>query len=153
MVNREARDRAARALRRFLDRETTNEEFDSEYAHIGPIWSRGKDRAIAAIYGFAWNLYDDFEEHKLEGAYELDNPVCEMAERCVLFLRSGLSYEWKKTSFIGIDWRRILSGFLPLIRWEEDPKKRFERFLNESAGDASVWPFYRREDYEVTLSS
>jgi hypothetical protein len=151
MVNREARDQAATALRRFLDGATTNEEFDSEYAHVAPVWKRGKDRAIAAVYGFAWNLYDDFTEHKLEGAWELDEPVKKIAERCVLFLRSDDEYEWKRSEFIGIDWRRIFSRFLPWIKWEEDTLKRFEANLGEPEGDAQVWPFYRREDYEVSL--
>jgi hypothetical protein len=152
MVSREAREQAARALRRFLDCETTNEEFDSECVHVGPIWNRSKDRAITAVYGFAWNLYDDFTEHKLEGAWELDEPVKEIAERCVLFLGSDYEYEWKKSEFIGIDWRRVFSRFLPWVKWETDTLKRFETNLGEPAGDASVWPFYRTADFHDALS-
>ncbi|MDR3724834.1 MAG: hypothetical protein P4K83_10145 [Terracidiphilus sp.] len=152
MVNQEARKKAARALRRFLDCETSNEEFDSEYVRIGPAWNRSKDRAITAVYGFAWNLYDDFKEHKLEAEWELDKQVKEIAERCVLFLGTDCEYEWKKSEFIGIDWRRVFSGFLPWIKWEADTLKRFEANLGEPAGDASVWPFYQAADFHDALS-
>jgi len=151
MVNREARDQAARALERFLKCETTNRVFESEYEEVATTWKRHTDRGIAAVYGFAWNLYDDFEEHKLEGAHELDQPVLQMAERCLLFLRSDCEYEWRKAKLIGLDWRRILSRFLPWIQWEADPDKRFEQFLAEPGGEASVWPFYRREDCAASL--
>lgn len=151
MVNREARDKAAEALRRFLACQTTNKEFDREFTEIAATWKRQKDRAIAAVYGFAWNLYDDFEEHKLDGDWEPEAMAREMAERCVRFLQTDLEYEWKREKFIGLDWRRIFSKFLPWIRWEADPKKRFERFMAEPAGDVSVWPFYRSQDFEAGL--
>jgi hypothetical protein len=146
MVTREARDKAAETLRQFLACETTNEEFDNEFAAISITWKRHTDRGIAAVYGFAWNLYDDFEEHTLEGAYELDPPVRAIAERCVQFLQSDCEYEWRRAKFIGLDWRRIFSKFLPWIKWEADPVKRFEQFMAEPAGDVTVWPFYCAED-------
>ena len=148
MVNREARDRAATALRRFLVCETTNKEFDREFTEISATWKRKKDRAITAVYGFAWNLYDDFEEHKLDGIWEPEDVVRQMAERCVRFLQTDLEYEWRRAEFIGLDWRRIFSKFLHWIKWEADPRRRFGQFMAESAGDVSVWPFYRRDDYE-----
>ena len=150
MVDREVRDKAALALQRFLECETTNEEFDAEFTGLAATWKRHSDRAIAAVYGFAWNLYDDFEEHTLEGAYELDEPVLAMAGRCVRFLRSDLEYEWRKAKFIGLDWRRIAARILPWVHWEQDPMKRFQAYLGEPSGDASVWPFYRREDNEAS---
>lgn len=147
MVNREARRGAALALRRFLGGQSTNKEFDREFAAVAPELERGQDRALRAIYGFCWNLYDDFEEHRLEGDWALEPPVREIAERCLLFLGSGCSYEWKKTKFIGLDWRRILARFLPWIKWEHDPLKRFEAYLGEPEGEARFWPFYRECDY------
>jgi hypothetical protein len=151
MVHREARDQAAKALERFLQCETSNEEFDHEYTEIARTAKRQTDRALKAVYGFSWNLYDDFEEHKLDGAYELDEPVRAIAERCVVFLRSDYEYEWRKADFFGIDWRRMAARVLPWIRWEADPLKRFELFMAEPTGEVSVWPFYRREDYVASL--
>lgn len=146
MVNREARHLAALALRRFLDGQSTNREFDREFSAAVPVLERCPDRALRAIYGFCWNFYDDFEEHRLEGEWALEPPVRAIAERCLLFLASDCPYEWKKTKLIGLDWRRIFARFLPWMRWESDPLKRFEAYLGEPAGEARCWPFYRAGD-------
>jgi hypothetical protein len=102
MVDRESRRHAVRALRRFLDCETTNDEYESEYPGPVLVMKRAsKDLAIRAISEFSWYWFDDFSVHRLDGRHALTSEERSFGEQCVLFLQSGLEYEWKEFRFIG----------------------------------------------------
>jgi len=143
MVDREARQQAAHAVRRFLDCETTNDVYESEY----PLhWSQ--DLAIRAIYELSWSWFDDFNAHKLEGKYELPVEMRMIGERCALFLGSGHEYDWKEFKFIstGIFSRSELIT-LGLTDHQVGINESLAAYLDEPQGDATVWPFFRASDH------
>ncbi|MCL2661475.1 MAG: hypothetical protein FWD64_13285 [Acidobacteriaceae bacterium] len=139
-------------MRRFLCCETTNDEYDAEYPHP-EMFGRcsNADPAIRAIWNISWFWYDDIETHKLEGKHELTPETKEIAERCCLFLASDSRYKWRKTKFTSIG--GIVTGIfcsvftaLRLKRTRPTVYGEFAQFLNQPEGDASVWPFFRRDE-------
>lgn len=153
MIDREARMEAARAVRRFLDCVTNNEEYLSEYPSPPSFGRRGKDPAIRAIYEFTWNWCDDFDTHRLEGEHRLDEEARGIGWRCVLFLESDIEYEWRKVNFM---WTGI--HILDILRLGRRHKpatldEKLAAHLAQPEGDASVWPFFRNSDYRAVLKS
>lgn len=74
----------------------TNDDFDDVYHdvyHDG--YDSSNDRAVAEIGGFCYGLYSsDVFPYRLRGRYAVADDMRAMAARSVLFLRSGLEYEW-----------------------------------------------------------
>jgi hypothetical protein len=134
MIDREARDKAARLLDRFIRCEITN----FQYADNFPRTSQ--DRVLEAMFWWTWGLYSDVKEHKLEGRHRLDPRTMESLNRCLLFLRSDLEYEWPDnpwTTLSGMFLSLLTLGFLAR-RWQE---REFER-----RGEIDMWPFLRQDD-------
>jgi hypothetical protein len=148
MVDRQARNEALQALRRFLRCETTNDEYESEYP-LPVLFGRkeSKDPAIKVIHGMSWNWFDDFNSHKLEEKYELDPETKQVAERCCVFLDSDCEYEWRETNFIQTGFTRSVLTTLGLIRTTPTLEERIANHLDQPEGDAAVWPFFRQSDY------
>jgi hypothetical protein len=153
MVDEQTRREALTALQRFLACETTNDEYEGEYP-LPTLFRRkaSTDPAIKAIYSMSWNWFDDFNNHKLERGYELDSEVREIAERCVTFLQSDCEYEWHETNFISTSFMRSVVTTLGLSPTTTGVEERVKNHLDQPEGDASVWPFFRREDL-ITASS
>lgn len=129
MIDRVARDRAALLLRRFAAGRITNFQFDEEYP--GP----SVDAGVRAVGDRAWNLYDDFREHRLEPAPALRREIA----RWVVFLHSDAEYAWPRCPFVSIRaprWLNWLSGGLLHRRQDEE----FARWARR--GDDSAWPFH-----------
>lgn len=150
MVNQPARERLVVVLQDFLAARTTNREFERSFEQV-LAEHRGQDRGIAAVYGFFWNLYDDYEEHKLAGEWALELPVGAMAERCAEFLATNLEYRWKQSNFIGLDWRRMFSRILPWVKVFEEPVERFRQRIAQPDGDALCWPFFDTAEFEAKV--
>jgi hypothetical protein len=153
MIDRDARLQAAKAVQRFLDCETTNEDYISEYPSPGQFRWKGKDPAIWAIDDFSWNWYDDFDTHRLEGYYQLPQEARAISRRCVLFLKSDFEYEWRKVNFIcmGIhilDILRLGRRHKPVTLDE-----KLAAHLAQPEGNAPVWPFFRISDYHAVLKA
>ena len=151
MIDRDTRLQAAKAVQRFLDGETNNEDYLSEYPSPPMLGRRGKDPAIRAVYEFSWNWYDDFHTHRLEGEYQLPQETRAIGRRCVLFLKSDLKYEWRKANFM---WTGIhLPNILRLGRRHKPDTldEKLAAHLAQPEGDASVWPFFRMSDYQAAL--
>lgn len=152
MIDWEARGRAQELMQDLLACAITNRQFEAGFtALLGP-GRTSADRGVIAAYGFFWNLYDDLEEHKLEGEHAPEPGVLEIAERCMLFMDTGFEYRWKKMNFIGLNWRRMLARILPWIRYEQNPVVRFGCQVAEPGGDVAAWPFYCIEDYSAKLA-
>jgi hypothetical protein len=147
MVDREARSEALRALQRFLDCVTTNDEYESEYP-LPELFGRkaSKDPAIRAIHSMSWNWFDDFKDHKLEREYELDPETKSVAERCHQFLRSDYEYEWKETNFISTGFIGSVLTTLGIARTVPSVEERIANHLDQPEGEASAWPFFRNID-------
>lgn len=99
------------------------------------------------FYNGAWPLYDDLHKHKLTGKWAIPVEGKPIAARYILFLKTDLEYEWpRKTGIKEVPWAFLglfTLGIASLIR--NRIKTKGER------GDKTVWPFYRRSDYEAAL--
>jgi hypothetical protein len=152
-VDFETRAVAACALQRFLDCDTTNDDYESEYPLpelFGRKWS--SDLAIRAIYEFSWSLFDDINTHRLEGKYALNEETERVGRRCVLFLRSSAEYEWREAKFIKAG---ALLSHLVTLNLMDRPltlEEQLAAHLNEAEGEAAVWPFFRHSTYELALN-
>jgi hypothetical protein len=135
MIDRAARRQAAETIRRFVNGQITNKEFLRRYPNSK------EDPAIWALDDTVWCLYDDILIHKLSGKYALTKEFKSEVSRWLLFLYSDAEYQWPKIGKPGF--RQAQSWVcraLPFAR------RRFKRFRD--AGDYSVWPFLRWEDFE-----
>jgi hypothetical protein len=135
MINRKARDSAVELIRKLISGHITNDEFEDGYSSIS-----NDDSVIDEIYHYGtWYLYDDLKEHKLVGKYKLTDKTKSELAVWILFLKTDLEYEWphglKKMCLDFIDLCTI--GF----------SRRIRRIYRLS-GDDSVWPFYRKTDFE-----
>jgi hypothetical protein len=151
MIDREYRDQAARAVRRFLDCEIDNFDYENKYPRPSLFSKRRiEDHAIQSIEELTWNWYDDFSAHKLEGTHSLSLEMREVGERCVLFLASDTEYEWRERRFLGSGPMTSDLTTLNLNPTHLQLREQLAAHLDQPEGDASVWPFFRREDYEAT---
>jgi hypothetical protein len=139
LVDRANRDVGATVLRDLADGRITNDEFMRRFP-------RGTDDpALRAISDFAWTQFSDLRTHTLTGR---DSPTLERRtalERCYLFLRTDLEFEWPApTDSVG----RGLLQILTLGRLFRPSQEEYK-----SKGDFEVWPFLRRSDYEARTRS
>ena len=98
MVDTEPRQRAAELIEKLRDGTISNFDFEESW----PRYDK-RDRALRAIETMIWRFYSDGHEHTLaEEGHLLTAEGREIFDRCVLFLRTGLEYQWPKDNFIGI---------------------------------------------------
>ena len=106
MVIPEARSRVHKGLDDLITGRITNMEFDPVYDefHCSP------DRAVAAIAQFGWGLYSDSVTYRITEHYRISPEAREMANRCLLFLKTDLGYAWP-------DWpkRSFRFNWLPIV--------------------------------------
>ena len=141
MIDRPKRDRLAQALRQLLSGRIDNLAFD-DLDCPGNI-TDSDDRALFEIFYSVWPHYDDFRSDpvQLPAGQKLD------FERCVMFLHSDYEFEWPR--------KRLATGISDYFRrvLDEMTFRRFQLWSPHAAGEVSVWPFYRREDYECASRS
>jgi hypothetical protein len=135
MVDVERRRRAASLVAQIRDGVITNDQFDDAY----PL--KSKDRALFAVFMDVWTLYDDLHEHRLE---HLPDDIIQRLRRCELFLNTDLPYEWPRWylsfgTFVLLPVNIVTFGLVGKLL-----RMKFER-----AGEAAVWPFIRRSDFEA----
>ena len=134
MVNSEKRRFASQLITKYLSLEITNDDLSDDFPHDE------SDPAFGAIWNNLWAYYDDMYSHKAEGKHQLVGGGRELFERCALFLRTDLKYEWPPFEWISFKyllWR--------LLGRQKRIEQKFDEF--KSHGDFEVWPFIRREDY------
>jgi hypothetical protein len=102
------------------------------------------DPALRAIYSEMWFFYSDTFEHRLSGKYALNEEQRANFERCLLFLRSNLEFQWPRPAY------RLRYGIIRLLGFGRLLKRREKREM--SVGDLEVWPFLRKPDYQVALA-
>jgi hypothetical protein len=134
MVDRRSRVIGATVLRDFIDGRITNDEFMEKFP-------RSTDPALNAILEFTWMQFSDLRVHKLAGH---DAPTFgrrALLERCCVFLKTELEFEWPLPK------HPVAWGLLQIITFG----LRFRRFDEEykSKGEFEVWPFIRRSDYDI----
>jgi len=139
MVDRSDRERLAVRLRRLADGRITNDDFDEEVPSDSP------DRGVQEIARFGWTLYDDLRHYRLRGRDALNRATLRRVGLCILFLHSSNEYDWPrhpKLGAIGIFLSIVTLGRFDL-RHHNDAWVRWF-----GAGDLSVWPFLRWDDFE-----
>ena len=150
MIDTDSRRNAAELIERFRDGEISNFEFADSWPRYD-----GRDRALKAVETMLWRSYSDLDEHTLaEEGHELTSEVRDIFDRCILFLRSDLEYQWPEDNFIGIrglgSFGRIftlgLSVFLDRAR-ERREKRRLVAL--RVVGENAVWPFFETEEYTL----
>lgn len=129
-VDSSSRRVAARLLRDFLAGRISNMELDRGFPE------RSRDPGLHAVYRRTFGFQDDVQEFHATGRFAVERPTREVLDRCVLFLETGLPYEW---SLPLAD--MVLRAYAHLAR-KPRPK-----------GDRSVWPFYRRTDLALAQRS
>lgn len=140
MVDREARAEAVLLLRRLVAGRITNDEFEDA------LPASRVDPAIAEVFFLGvWGMYTDSCEHHLVGRHRLPREARREVARFILFLKSGLDYEWPRRK----GWEDLLwlaAGLLTLGLAGRFYWRRLRRW-----GDVEVWPFLRREDLQRAL--
>lgn len=134
MVHRRARDIAANAVRDLMQGSISNREYERTYP------TAKDDPALWAIYTALWFGYSDASEHTLTGRHALNDEDRALVDRCLLFLRSDLEFQWPPPKF------RLRYGVLRLLGLGQIVKRREQEEL--SIGDIEVWPFLKKADYE-----
>ncbi len=153
------RNRMAELLRQLASGRITNDQFEDS------LPARMAD-AEWAVFHAAWCCFDDFHEHRLRGAHRLTPLERQLFARCVLFLRSGIPYEWPKNleHRVGVDptadkeesvpCRRSLSAHIAKLfthrRCDDDSNDMKAKFRMI---DDRIWPFYRRADLNAALQN
>jgi hypothetical protein len=140
MVNRDARRTTARLIQAFADGEITRDTFLASFP------ADNSDPVLAGVLEQLWFFWDDFADHRLTGDRSPTPEVRSLVERCVLFLRSELEYEWPagfmKAPFSLIALRLLRLGSLA------ERRERLEENRIRSLGDIDCWPFIRAGDLQ-----
>jgi hypothetical protein len=148
MVDFEARARAADLIDEFKDGAISNLDFEESY----PRYDK-RDRAMKAIETMLWRFYDDCSEHTLvEEGHDLSPEGRALFDRCALYLRTGLEYQWTEDNFRGIGGLGIVGRILTLglsIFLDRALQRREERRLAalQVFGSNAVWPFFTTAEY------
>lgn len=135
MVNADKREIAAQVLQRFLDGSITNDEFEDEFPRDQ------RDPVLVTIRHCVWGHYSDLSRHKLTGKYAPTPEAKALLERCLLFLKSNLEFEWPVPGL------GFFMGLLSIFTLGWVARRREKKYAR--LGDYDVWPFLRRRDYEI----
>ena len=95
MVDKPKRLKAAKLIEDFLACRITNFQLDGQYPRTPD------DPALFAIYSMFWFAYSDVREHRMDGKHALTNEGRQVAEQCILFLKTENDYHGPK-SFISL---------------------------------------------------
>jgi hypothetical protein len=134
VVDRSARNIAADVIREFMEGSISNREYERRYPRSND------DLALREIYVQIWFLYSDLKEHNLSGKHALKDEPRTFLDRCILFLRSDLEFQWPRQKF------RPWYGIFRIIGLGRfiDRRERGELDM----GNVNVWPFLKKTEYE-----
>lgn len=142
MIHRPSRDSLALALRRYVSRRITNDQFDS----VAVDW---RDRGAVAVQGMAWRLYDDMYTHKAVGPHALSCAASRSIARWIVFLHTDQEYLWPEYNLV-----RGSPGIGSLLTfgwWGHREAKRWREFTE--AGEFDSWPFIDRESEDAARNA
>lgn len=178
MIRPDIRKQLSQDIRRLVNGQLTNDEFDEVYY---TLYEESDDRAVREIASFCYCLYssDLLFPYRLRN---VDRETRSKVARSVLFLRSGLRYEWRamyanndcclgvvlgvasSLACIALAFSNPNTALLPIIclmpfagwaalafyrrRSHSGEWKSFEE-----AGDSDVWPFLRHSDFDTARQS
>lgn len=150
---RPVRAQLAEAMRQLASGLITNDQFEDRLA-LDP-----SDQATYELRHFARGFCDDLSAHRMRGRHRLSKVQRQAFARCVLFLRSGLPYEYgadakwlwaRQRRSVSNYWNQIL--FTSFSRRARDLQRRRERederLVQSELIDDRIWPFRSRADFE-----
>jgi len=167
----EARRHLAQAMRQLASGTITNDQFEDRWCAIADTSRTGDE-----LFEFAWSFYDDFYTHRLRGSHCLSPLQRRVWANCILFLRSGLDYQWptrakwlwckqstKTEPSQRLPWWKPDAAaiqFIPIIGWFWGKRLR-DRFEAEAdrllkSGpivNDRIWPFRTMADYKAALAA
>lgn len=144
MIDPPARRALAQALRHLATGRITNREFERR---VQPLLA-SRDMAIRTLFwSGAWQLYGDFEEMRLGGRHALPRAARREIARWILFLCTPLPFEWPADR----PWVVVAWAPVHVMTFGASAKIRSLRYRR--SGDFSVWPFLRRQDYQMALQT
>ncbi len=136
MIDRDARNRLAEAIRHFVAGFKDNFELDDS------VWSiRTKDAGIVRIRQEMWYVYDDIRRHELKGEWALSEQQKENISRFILFLKSNVEYRWPQKHW-EVPLARLLFGVFTFGLLP----KYLDRKWKEN-GTWEVWPFLTASEF------
>ena len=138
MIDRQARDAAAKILQAFMDGAVSNYKYEDSFP------KSKDDPGLHAIHVELLFYYSDVRQHKLIGGNTLSPEARALYERCVLFLKSDLEFQWPPPQL------KLRYGFLRLLGLGRALKRREEK--EASIGEKQFWPFLNQDDYEKWLT-
>jgi hypothetical protein len=136
MVDRLARDAAAEALAGFASGRLSNREYETRFPR-----SR-TDGSLRAIYVAVWFMYSDIREQFVGRELVLSDQQHEFLQRCVMFLRSDVDFQWPSPKF------RLWYGLIRLFGGSRMLERLEDRQL--AIGDRTAWPFLTKD--QVTIA-
>jgi hypothetical protein len=136
-VDSAARDELGRAIRRLVAGLITNDQFDDG---LSAGVYRSRDRGVRSVHAAARSLFDDLHEQRLEGRYAIGKAGRRHVAHWILFLKSGLAYEWPNV----VGWRAFLLVIPNMLT--VGAIGRLVRWWHDRRGHAAVWPFIRIGD-------
>ena len=139
MTDKRDREKLAEALRHLATGQISNRVYEDRTE------CRSSDVAVREIWRAAWGMYSDLRTHRLTGKDALTADTKEAVARCILFLHSDLPWEWPTRSFA----QMLLFAVTNLCTLGLLTRRDERRYRD--AGEFSVWPFFRRSDYEAAL--
>lgn len=90
VIDKPKRLEAAKLIEDFLACRITNFEYRDRYPHSK------RDPALLAIHSMLWFAYSDTREHRMDGKHALNSEGHQLAEHCVLFLKTENEYRGPK---------------------------------------------------------
>lgn len=132
-----ARRKYARLLRSLVTGRITNFEYEDR---VNKTVDFQNDRAIWAVYRYAWYLYDDLHTCRLTGPNALTKEARREVAKWLLFLYTDLEYQWPSFK------QRFSSLLFKLSAGKVGAN------LNNQSGDAELWPFFTREEFSKTIT-
>jgi hypothetical protein len=140
MIDAPARTKFSELIRGLVAGRLTNDKFEDSIP-------RSLDVAIHEVYFTGiWGLYSDLYEYRLTGKDAVPQQARPHIARYILFLKSGLPYEWPRL--------RVFPFLLLLVAalLTLGITNRFYRSWFARQGDIDIWPFLRRSDYDSALA-
>jgi hypothetical protein len=136
LPDRESRDRLIGAMRALLSGQITPDEFASR------VPARSSDPAIRAMLSDnAWQLFTGKHDESLA---DRDRGT---VSRWILFLKTDKPYEWPLLSRR----QQVAHALASVVTLGLIAKHLRRRIAGQ--GDAAVWPFLRRADYDAAMRS
>jgi len=140
MIDYPSRTRFSELIRGLVAGRLTNDEFEDAIP-------QSLDVAIHEVYFTGlWGIYSDLHEHRLTGKDAVPRESKPHIARCILFLKSGLPYEWPRLGRLPF-FLLLIAALLTLGIANLIYRNWFSR-----QGDIAVWPFIRQSDYNAALT-